>query len=50
MENEIYDLVIVGGGISGLYFLYKILKLKPDWKILLLEKAQKKTQTLLLNF
>jgi len=41
MENEIYDLVIVGGGISGLYFLYKILKLKPDWKILLLEKEDR---------
>jgi len=41
MENEIYDIVIVGGGISGLYFLYKILKLKPDWKILLLEKEDR---------
>ena len=26
INNEIYDFVIVGGGLSGLYLLYKLLK------------------------
>jgi len=39
--DEIYDVVIVGGGLSGLYFLYKLLQIRPDWKILLLEKENR---------
>ena len=33
-----YDIVIVGGGISGLYTLYKLQQLQPDKKMVLLEK------------
>lgn len=32
-----YDIIIIGAGISGLYAAYKILKLSPDSKILILE-------------
>jgi cation diffusion facilitator CzcD-associated flavoprotein CzcO len=34
--KQAYDLVIVGGGISGLYTLYKLGKKYPRLKILLL--------------
>jgi len=33
-----YDIIIIGGGISGFYTAFRILKEKPDCKILLLEK------------
>jgi len=33
-----YDVIIIGGGIAGLYTLYKLNKCSPDKKILLLEK------------
>jgi hypothetical protein len=36
----IYDVIVVGGGISGLYLVYKISKKYPDWKVLLLEKNE----------
>lgn len=35
---NIYDVVIIGGGISGLFSAYKIQKLCPETSILLLEK------------
>jgi hypothetical protein len=34
-----YDIIIIGGGISGLFSAYKILKLCPDKSILILEKS-----------
>ena len=34
----IYDYIIVGGGLSGLYSAYKLLKENPDLKILILER------------
>ena len=34
----IYDLIVVGGGISGLYLLHRIHQEFPNWKVLLLEK------------
>ena len=34
-----YDIVLIGGGIACLFTAYKLLRLKPDLKILLLEKA-----------
>ena len=37
-----YDIIIVGGGIAGLYSAYKIQKTSPQTKILVLEKYQKK--------
>lgn len=39
--EEIYDIVIVGGGISGLYCLYKILKLNISLNVLLIEKESR---------
>lgn len=33
----LYDIIIIGGGISGLYSAYKILKMSPKSKILVLE-------------
>lgn len=33
-----YDFAIIGGGIAGLYTMYKILKKRPHSKIILLEK------------
>ena len=36
-----YDLVILGGGISGLYTLYKLSKMFPQLKILLLESGER---------
>jgi monoamine oxidase len=37
--NQIYDYVIIGGGIGGLYFSYEILKKYPNAKIIILESA-----------
>jgi protoporphyrinogen oxidase len=34
-----YDVIIIGGGISGLYSAYKIQKLCPDKSIMILEKG-----------
>jgi monoamine oxidase len=34
----IYDIIIIGSGISGLYNAYKLLKIQPSLKILILEK------------
>lgn len=36
IENELYDYIVCGGGISGLYITYKLLKFDTNYKILLL--------------
>lgn len=36
-----YDKIVIGGGISGLYYVYRSLQKNPDEKILLLEKDEK---------
>ena len=33
-----YDIVIIGGGISSLFFCYRLINIKPDSNILILEK------------
>lgn len=38
MENKVYDIAIIGGGIVGAASFYKIQKQHPDLKIILLEK------------
>jgi hypothetical protein len=38
MQNNNYDVVIIGAGISGLYSAYKIKKINPKCKLLILEK------------
>jgi hypothetical protein len=38
MSSGIYDVVIVGGGIAGLYSAYRLLQKKPNTKLLLIEK------------
>jgi len=41
MSNIVYDYIIIGGGISGLYSAYKIKELSPDSTFLILEKNKK---------
>ena len=36
-----FDIIIVGGGISGLYSAYKILQMAPETKLLVLERYKK---------
>ncbi len=38
-EHQPHDMIIVGGGIAGLYCAYKILQQNPQCNILLLEKS-----------
>lgn len=38
INDKIYDIIIAGGGISGLYTAYKLLKYYPNSKILIIEK------------
>ena len=40
MSNQ-YDIIIIGGGISGLYSAYKILQIAPETKLLVLERYKK---------
>ena len=42
MPIKIYDIIIVGSGISGLYSAYNILKKAPKTSFLILEKYKKK--------
>lgn len=37
--NKIYDIIIIGGGIAGLYSAYKIKQLYPSLSFLILEKS-----------
>jgi hypothetical protein len=39
---DYYDIIIVGGGIAGLYSAYNILKISPKSKLLILEAYKKK--------
>jgi len=39
--NSVYDFVIIGSGIAGLYSAYKILHISPDSSILILERNKK---------
>jgi monoamine oxidase len=40
-NTNVYDLVIIGGGISGIYTLYKLSSKYPHLKILLLESGER---------
>ena len=40
MGPVMYDLVIVGGGISGLSVAFEVRHRRPDWSLLLLEKEE----------
>jgi cation diffusion facilitator CzcD-associated flavoprotein CzcO len=35
---QVYDVIIIGGGISGLYSAFQIKKMAPKTSILILEK------------
>ena len=39
--HDKYDIIIVGGGISGLYSAYKILQMAPETKLLVLERYKR---------
>ena len=41
-SNNRYDIIIIGGGIAGLYSAYNIQKMSPHCKILVLESYKKK--------
>jgi len=41
MTQNIYDIIIIGSGISGMYSAYNILKINPHIKILIVEKYKK---------
>ena len=36
-----YDIIIIGGGISGFFCMYKLIKKYPKLKVLLLEKNER---------
>jgi hypothetical protein len=40
--SDVYDIIIVGAGIAGLYSAYKIKNLKPETKLLVIEKNKAK--------
>lgn len=40
-NHDKYDIIIIGGGISGLYSAYKILKMAPKTRLLVLERYKK---------
>ena len=43
MSNQSnHDIIIIGGGISGLYSAYKILQMAPETKLLVLERYKKR--------
>lgn len=43
MSNQYnHDIIIIGGGISGLYSAYKILQMAPETKLLVLERYKKR--------
>ena len=39
--NKMYNVAIVGGGPAGIFTALELAKLKPEWKILLIEKGRK---------
>lgn len=41
MEDQVYDIAIIGGGIVGAATLYKLQQHNPDLKIVLIEKEEK---------
>jgi hypothetical protein len=41
MQNNNYDIIIIGAGISGLYSAYKIKKINPKCRLLIIEKNGK---------
>jgi hypothetical protein len=40
--HKIYDTIIIGGGIAGLYAFYKLQKSSPESKIILLERSPRR--------
>ena len=40
-NHDIYDIIIVGGGLAGLYSAYNIQKISPACKLLVLESYKK---------
>ena len=36
-----YNVAIIGAGPAGIFSALEIVKLKPDWKVILIEKGQK---------
>jgi monoamine oxidase len=39
--NKIYDIILLGGGIAGIYTTYKLLQTNPNLSILLLESTER---------
>lgn len=36
-----YNVAIIGAGPAGIFAALEIMKLKPDWKVVLIEKGQR---------
>ena len=36
-----YNVAIIGAGPTGIFSALEIVKLKPDWNVILIEKGQK---------
>ena len=36
-----YNVAIIGAGPAGIFAALEIMKLKPDWKVILIEKGQR---------
>ena len=40
-KSDMYNVAIIGAGPAGIFAALEIMKLKPDWKVVLIEKGQK---------
>jgi choline dehydrogenase-like flavoprotein len=39
--SKLYDVVIVGTGFGALFYAHRLLQLKPDWRLLMLERGHR---------
>ena len=49
-DEEIFDVIVIGAGISGLYAAYRIQQKAPQLKVLVLEAKGKEPSSVALSF